>query len=75
MPLVGDSLRDLECAEAVGALPILVKTGKGPKTSSQLETAQAAGKLLQTLVFDDLAAFTESLLRGDLKDAVAASRG
>ena len=75
VPLVGDSLRDLECAEAVGALPILVKTGKGPKTLSQLETAQAAGKLLQTLVFDDLAAFTESLLRGDLQDAVAASRG
>ena len=75
VPLVGDSLRDLECAEAVGALPILVRTGKGPRTLPQLEDAQAAGKLLRTVVFDDLAAFTESLLRGDLEDAIAASRG
>ena len=34
-----------------------------------------AGKLLGTVVFDDLAAFTESLLRGNLEDAIAASRG
>lgn len=29
---VGDSLRDLQAAESVGAKPILVKTGKGEKT-------------------------------------------
>ncbi|WP_150046260.1 MULTISPECIES: D-glycero-beta-D-manno-heptose 1,7-bisphosphate 7-phosphatase [Methylomonas] len=29
---VGDSLRDLQAAEAVGAKPILVKTGKGADT-------------------------------------------
>jgi D-glycero-D-manno-heptose 1,7-bisphosphate phosphatase len=29
---IGDSLRDLQAAQAVGASPILVKTGKGKKT-------------------------------------------
>ena len=30
--VVGDSLRDLQAADAVGAKPILVKTGKGQQT-------------------------------------------
>ena len=30
--VIGDSLRDLQAAEAVGAQPILVKTGKGTQT-------------------------------------------
>ena len=30
--VIGDSLRDLQAAEAVGAKPILVKTGKGQHT-------------------------------------------
>lgn len=30
--VIGDSLRDLQAAQAVGASPILVKTGKGKKT-------------------------------------------
>jgi D-glycero-D-manno-heptose 1,7-bisphosphate phosphatase len=30
--VIGDSLRDLQSAEAVGASPILVKTGKGEQT-------------------------------------------
>jgi D-glycero-D-manno-heptose 1,7-bisphosphate phosphatase len=49
VPAIGDSLRDLEAADAVGAQPILVLTGKGKKT-------QQDGKLpRKTLVFDDLA--------------------
>ncbi len=49
VPAVGDSLRDLQAAAAIGALPILVRTGKGKKT---LE----AGSLPEgTLVFTDLA--------------------
>jgi D-glycero-D-manno-heptose 1,7-bisphosphate phosphatase len=32
VPCVGDSVRDLEAAEAVGAQPLLVLTGKGEKT-------------------------------------------
>ncbi|MCC5795775.1 MAG: D-glycero-beta-D-manno-heptose 1,7-bisphosphate 7-phosphatase [Methylophaga sp.] len=35
VPAVGDSLRDLQAAQAVGARPILVKTGKGKKTFKQ----------------------------------------
>jgi D-glycero-D-manno-heptose 1,7-bisphosphate phosphatase len=32
VPAIGDSLRDLQAAEAVGASPMLVETGKGRKT-------------------------------------------
>ncbi len=32
IPFVGDTLKDIEAAVAVGAQPILVKTGKGAKT-------------------------------------------
>jgi len=32
IPLIGDSLRDIQAARAVGAAPILVKTGKGRQT-------------------------------------------
>lgn len=32
VPIIGDSKRDLDAAVAVGALPILVKTGKGTTT-------------------------------------------
>lgn len=32
VPAIGDSLRDLQAAQAVGAQPILVLTGKGKKT-------------------------------------------
>jgi D-glycero-D-manno-heptose 1,7-bisphosphate phosphatase len=49
VPSVGDSLRDLQAAVAVGALPLLVLTGKGAKT-------RAAGGLPEgTAVYADLA--------------------
>ena len=50
VPAVGDSLRDLEAAAAVGCEPVLVKTGKGAKTLA------AGGLPPGTLVFPDLAA-------------------
>jgi D-glycero-D-manno-heptose 1,7-bisphosphate phosphatase len=49
VPCVGDSLKDLQAAEAVGALPILVLTGKGQRTREE------GGLPRRTLVFDDLA--------------------
>ncbi len=49
LPVVGDSLKDLQAAEAVGAQPILVLTGKGR------ETRDAGGLPRRTLVFEDLA--------------------
>ncbi|MEI7430429.1 MAG: HAD-IIIA family hydrolase, partial [Betaproteobacteria bacterium] len=53
---VGDSLRDLKAASTAGANPMLVLTGKGPKT-------QAAGGLPEgTLVFADLSAAVDYLL-------------
>ena len=34
VPVIGDSLRDLDAARAVSATPILVRTGKGERTIS-----------------------------------------
>jgi D-glycero-D-manno-heptose 1,7-bisphosphate phosphatase len=56
VPLVGDSLKDLQAAEAVGAQPILVLTGKGKATRD------AGGLPKKTLVFDDLAAASHHLV-------------
>jgi D-glycero-D-manno-heptose 1,7-bisphosphate phosphatase len=50
VPAIGDSLRDLQAAEAMGAQPMLVLTGKGKKT--QADPALPPG----TLTFPDLAA-------------------
>lgn len=49
VPVVGDSLKDLQAAEQVGAQPILVLTGKGKKTR------EAGGLPKKTIVFDSLA--------------------
>ena len=57
VPVVGDSLRDLEAAVAVGAKPMLVRTGNGRKTETAL-----SGALADTDVFDDLAAVATALL-------------
>jgi D-glycero-D-manno-heptose 1,7-bisphosphate phosphatase len=56
VPIVGDSLRDLEAATVLGASPHLVRTGKGQKTIDK--GILPAG----TLVHADLMAFTKSLL-------------
>lgn len=53
---VGDSLRDIQAAQAAQALAILVRTGKGAKTA--LNAAALAG----VPVYNDLAAFTAALL-------------
>ena len=56
VPAIGDSLKDLQAAEAVGAQPILVLTGKG-------ETTREDGGLpKKTLVFDDLAEASRHLI-------------
>ena len=57
VPVIGDSLRDLEAADAVGATPILVLTGKGE------QTARALPEMLKsTPVYADLAAATDALI-------------
>ena len=57
VPVIGDSLRDLQAAAATGARAILVRTGNGKKTEAALNGALAA-----TEVFDDLAAAAAALL-------------
>ncbi|HFD11153.1 MAG TPA: D-glycero-beta-D-manno-heptose 1,7-bisphosphate 7-phosphatase [Crenotrichaceae bacterium] len=38
IPVIGDSMRDLQAASAVNAKPILVRTGKGERIVRQLRT-------------------------------------
>ena len=56
VPIIGDSLRDLQAAAAVGARPILVRTGNGASTEKQLPP-----ELGNVEVFDDLAAVAAQL--------------
>ena len=55
VPMIGDSLRDLEAAAAVGAQPYLVLTGKGKRTR------EAGGLPKHTEIFADLAAIAARL--------------
>ncbi len=56
VPAIGDSLRDLQAAAALGCKPILVHTGKGEKT-------RAEGNLPEgTIEYADLAAAVTALL-------------
>lgn len=57
VPAVGDSLRDIEAAESVGARPLLVRTGKGEITLASLGDPKRAE------VFKNLAAAADQLLR------------
>ncbi len=61
VPVIGDSLRDLQAAEAVDARPILVRTGKGRLTESKL------GADHPVAVYDDLAAAVRQLLEEDAR--------
>jgi len=66
VPVVGDSLRDLQPSFVSGCTPYLVLTGKGEKT-------QAKGGLPPgTTVHADLAAVVDHLLRSDNAIAAAA---
>ncbi len=56
VPVIGDSLRDLQAAHAVAASPVLVKTGKGERT-------QQKGEGLEGIpVYADLADAVDALL-------------
>ena len=59
VPCIGDSLRDLQAAEAVDAQPILVLTGKGEKTLRDGNFPK------NTVIFPDLAFAVTALLAGD----------
>jgi len=54
-PFVGDSLKDIQAAVAIGAKPVLVRTGNGRNTEAKLDG-------LDVDVYDDLAAFARQLV-------------
>lgn len=62
VPVIGDSKRDLQAAQAVGARAILVRTGNGADT-------ERAGNSLGAEVYDDLAAVADRLI-GELGSAL-----
>ena len=55
VPCIGDSLRDLQAAAQVGALPILVLTGKGQ------QTAATAALPANTRIYADLSEAVKSI--------------
>jgi D-glycero-D-manno-heptose 1,7-bisphosphate phosphatase len=57
VPAIGDSLSDIQAATAAGAAPILVRTGKGIKTSELPDFPD------DVPVYDDLASAVDALLR------------
>jgi D-glycero-D-manno-heptose 1,7-bisphosphate phosphatase len=66
VPVVGDTLRDLQAGTAVGCQPHFVRTGKG----ARLDAAQLEALVTQvpgTCVHDDLGAFAEYLIRRERK--------
>ncbi|MEP7058612.1 MAG: D-glycero-beta-D-manno-heptose 1,7-bisphosphate 7-phosphatase [Caldimonas sp.] len=73
VPLVGDSLRDLQAGAVVGCPPHLVRTGKG----AALDEAQLARIVEQvpgTQVHADLAAFAEYLIEGQRQERGASGK-
>ena len=64
VPVVGDSLRDLQAGYVTGCVPYLVLTGKGEKTQ------QTGGLPPGTLVFPDLAAMVVHLLKTSVPPAL-----
>jgi D-glycero-D-manno-heptose 1,7-bisphosphate phosphatase len=60
VPAVGDSLRDLQAAQLVGAKPVLVRTGKGERTLAKGEGLDGIP------VYANLAEFVDHLLDGQL---------
>ena len=54
---VGDSLRDLQAAQSVGATPVLVKTGKGERTIKKNEGLDGVP------IYENLAAYVDELLK------------
>jgi len=65
VPMVGDTLRDLQAARAAGCPPHLVRTGRASMVLDS-ELAQWAAAVPGTVVHDDLQAFASHLLQQEL---------
>lgn len=70
VPLVGDTLRDLQAARAAGCPPHLVCTGRAAQLSEG-ERAQWAAAVPGTVVHADLASFAGHLLQQELASRFA----
>ena len=64
VPVVGDSLRDLQAGFVSGCTPYLVLTGKGEKTREK------GGLPPGTMIFPDLAAMVDFLLKKPMEMSV-----
>jgi len=60
VPIVGDSLRDLQAGVILGASPHLVLTGKGKKT------LEKGGLPEDTQIHEDLLGFAHALLQNSI---------
>jgi len=61
--VIGDSLRDLQSAQAAGARPVLVETGNGLKTKLQLDRL---AEFSDMPVFKDLSTTVDAILDNQL---------
>ena len=71
VPVVGDSLRDLQAGAAVGCAPHLVRTGKGAALDDA-GLAELCAQVPGTIVHADLTAFAEYMVRTERKARAAA---
>ena len=65
VPMVADTLRDLEAARAAGCPPHLLRTGRAGLVA-EAEMSQWVAAVPGTLVHDDLGAFVSHLLQQEL---------
>ena len=76
VPFVGDSASDVEAAQAVGALPILVSTSNAHANDADWLASDDQHQFANIPVYRDLAAFVDHLLDSRLDHQVArAHRG
>jgi D-glycero-D-manno-heptose 1,7-bisphosphate phosphatase len=64
VPMVADTLRDLQAAQAAGCEPHLVRSGRAAGLSEE-QLAHIEAHVPEVVVHDDLAGFAEYMLRRD----------
>ncbi len=62
IPFIGDSLSDIRAARSVGAMPVLVRSGKGLKTAAGIGEPLESLELQGVPVYRDLDAAANALL-------------
>lgn len=73
VPMVADTLRDLQAAQAAGCPPHLIQTGRAAEVT-EAERAQWVASVPGTAVHADLGAFVRHLLQRDAAAAKAAAQ-